>query len=299
MTHSSRFAGVWCPSVTPFDENGRPDLAALEKHLQRLEQAGTDVVLLMGSIGEFPSLTLDERLALICAAKTMTGVPMVANVSATCVPDMLRLADAAYENGYDAVMALPHYYFHQTPRQLLGYYRALGEKLAGKWFAYNFPARTGCNLDAPLVAQLAQEFPDFAGIKDTVDCQSHTRALILATQAVRPDFAVLSGYDEYLIPNLLAGGAGVISGLNNIVPALFVRAVQAWRDGDLACLCQIQRDIGRLSAIYTIGDDFVTTIKTAVARKFGYMGAASRNYGGALTQQECAAIDALFTDFEQ
>lgn len=297
MNHASPFAGVWCPSVTPLNSAGQLDLAALEQHLQRLEQAGTSVILLMGSIGEFPSLTLEERLTLIRAARKMTGRPMVANVSSTCVPDMLRLADAAYESGYDAVMVLPHYYFQQTPHQLLAYYRALGKQLAGRWFAYNFPARTGCDLDAPLVAQLVQELPGFVGIKDTVDCQSHTRAIIQATQALRPDFAVLSGYDEYLIPNLLAGGAGVISGLNNVVPALFVQVLEAWRADDLPRLRQLQREIGRLSAIYSIGNDFVTTIKCAVARRFGYMGELSRNSGGALTAQEHAQIDTLFAGY--
>nr|MBA2816112.1 putative alkylphosphonate utilization operon proteinPhnA [Candidatus Pantoea persica] len=50
---------------------------------------------------------------------------------------------------------------------------------------------------------------------------------------MRDDFAVLSGYDEYLLPNLLAGGAGVISGLNNIVSELFAAAMRAWRAQDL------------------------------------------------------------------
>ena len=107
-------------------------------------------------------------------------------------------------------MILPHYYFQQTPAQLLAYYRGLGQRLNGKWFAYNFPARTGCDPDAVLVAQLAAEFPNFVGVKDTVDCLSHTRAIIQKVASVRDDFVVLSGYDEYLIPNLLAGGAGVI-----------------------------------------------------------------------------------------
>ncbi|VEB91953.1 lyase [Citrobacter koseri] len=70
------------------------------------------------------------------------------------------------------VMILPPYYYGQTSKQLLSYFRQLGNALSGKWFAYNFPARTGCDLTPDLVATLAAEFPNFAGIKDTVDCQS-------------------------------------------------------------------------------------------------------------------------------
>lgn len=290
----AQFHGAWCPSITPFDKQGDIDFPALQQHFNRLEAAGTHVILLMGSIGEFTSLTLDERFRLIREARKMSPLPMVVNISTTCVSDMLRLEQEARDCGYQAVMILPHYYFQQTPAQLLAYYRELGRRLRGKWFAYNFPARTGCDLDASLVAQLAAEFPDFIGIKDTVDYLSHTRAIIQAIQPVRSDFAVLSGYDEYLIPNLLAGGAGVISGLNNICPELFIQAINAWKGNDMAQLNHIQREISRLSGIYTIGNDFVTTIKTAVAHKFHYAGDKSRSFAGELTEQECRSIDMLF-----
>lgn len=294
MSSAARFTGVWCPAITPMETDGKIDLNGLRQHLARLTDAKLDVILLMGSIGEFASFMLEERLLLIREARAMSSLPMVVNVSSTCVSDILRLAQASYAAGYEAVMILPPYYYGQTSAQLLSYYRALGQQLTGKWFAYNFPARTGCDLTPELIATLAAEFPDFAGIKDTVDCQSHTRTMILATQAVRDDFAVLSGYDEYFIPNKLAGGAGVISGLNNIVPELFVQAREAFAHGDLQRLQQVQQEIGRLSAIYAIGDDFVTTIKTVVSRKFGYCGTTSRNAGGTLSDAQTRAIDEVF-----
>lgn len=294
MTVQTQFAGVWCPSITPMDHEGNIDLNGLKHHLQRLTEAKIDVILLMGSIGEFASFTLEERLLLIREARAMSPLKMVANVSSTCPRDVLLMAQEAYRAGYDAVMVLPPYYYGQTPKQLLSYFRQVGQALSGKWFAYNFPARTGCDLTPELVATLASEFPHFAGIKDTVDCQSHTRSMIQATRAVREDFAVLSGYDEYYIPNLLAGGAGIISGLNNVMPELFVSARQAFQDGDLPALRAIQQQIGTYMSIYAIGEDFVTTIKTVVSRKFGYCTGVSRNAGGALNEHECRTIDEVF-----
>jgi len=290
----NEFFGVWCPSITPMTPDGKVDLNGLRQHIARLTDARIDVVLLMGSIGEFASFTLDERLMLIREARGMTAGTLVANVSSTCMNDVERMANEAFHTGYQAVMVLPPYYYGQSPAQLLSYFRHLGQRLSGKWFAYNFPARTGCDLTPELVATLAAEFPNFAGIKDTVDCQSHTRNIILATEKIREDFAVLSGYDEYFIPNLLAGGAGVISGLNNVMPELFVNAREAWKQNDLAALHDAQREIGKFMSIYTIGEDFVTTIKTVVSRKFNYCGATSRNFGGELTQAECAQADEIF-----
>lgn len=294
MKTENDFFGVWCPSITPMTPDGKVDLNGLRQHIARLTDARIDVVLLMGSIGEFASFTLDERLMLIREARGMTAGTLVANVSSTCMNDVERMANEAFHIGYEAVMVLPPYYYGQSPAQLLSYFRHLGQRLSGKWFAYNFPARTGCDLTPELVATLAAEFPNFAGIKDTVDCQSHTRNIILATEKIREDFAVLSGYDEYFIPNLLAGGAGVISGLNNVMPELFVNAREAWKQNDLAALHDAQREIGKFMSIYTIGEDFVTTIKTVVSRKFNYCGATSRNFGGELTQAECTQVDEIF-----
>lgn len=294
MKTENEFFGVWCPSITPMTPDGKVDLNGLRQHIARLTDARIDVVLLMGSIGEFASFTLDERLMLIREARGMTAGTLVANVSSTCMNDVERMANEAFHTGYQAVMVLPPYYYGQSPAQLLSYFRHLGQRLSGKWFAYNFPARTGCDLTPELVATLAAEFPNFAGIKDTVDCQSHTRNMILATEKIREDFAVLSGYDEYFISNLLAGGAGVISGLNNVMPELFVNAREAWKQNDLAALHDAQREIGKFMSIYTIGEDFVTTIKTVVSRKFNYCGATSRNFGGELTQAECAQVDEIF-----
>ncbi len=64
MTHEPPFSGVWCPSITPMDSEGRVDLNGLSKHIARLSAAKIDVILLMGSIGEFASL-LDGRAAII------------------------------------------------------------------------------------------------------------------------------------------------------------------------------------------------------------------------------------------
>ncbi|MBJ9123357.1 MULTISPECIES: dihydrodipicolinate synthase family protein [Citrobacter] len=294
MTVQSQFAGVWCPSITPMDNDGKVDLNGLSQHLKRLTEANIDVILLMGSIGEFASFTLEERLMLIREARAMSSLKMVANVSSTCTSDILLMAQEAYRVGYDAVMILPPYYYGQTSKQLLSYFRQLGNALSGKWLAYNFPARTGCDLTPDLVATLAAEFPNFAGIKDTVDCQSHTRSMIQTTRAVRDDFAVLSGYDEYYIPNLLAGGAGIISGLNNVMPELFVSAREAFKQGDLQTLRDIQEKIGTFMSIYAIGEDFVTTIKTVVSRKFGYCTGVSRNAGGELNEHERRTIDEVF-----
>lgn len=95
MAAQPELAGVWCPSVTPFDQHNKLDIDALGRHFSRLSTSGIDTLLLMGSIGEFASLTQQERLHLIREARSLSPLSMVANVSSTCIPDMLQLAEAA------------------------------------------------------------------------------------------------------------------------------------------------------------------------------------------------------------
>lgn len=126
----AQFHGAWCPTITPFDDQGNIDFTALQQHLQRLEEAGTHVILLMGSIGEFTALTLDERLMLIHKAREITQLTMVANISTTCVADMLLLEQEAKDCGYQAVMILPHYYFSANAGAVAGVLSPIGATFA-------------------------------------------------------------------------------------------------------------------------------------------------------------------------
>ena len=293
-SNKPRFHGAICPAITPFGDDGKVDFKAMEKHYKMLTDSGINGILVMGTIGEFVTMKLDERLEIIKAAHKMTNLPLIVNVSTTVIEDMFTLADASFNEGYTAVMALPHYYFAQTPNQLFEYFKDLDAHFAGDWFIYNFPARTGCDVDAALVTKLAKEFPKFIGIKDTVDCASHTRSIVRAVKPIRSDFSVFAGFDEYFVQNLMNGGAGVLSGLNNVVPELFAQIMQAMKRNDLAEVTKLQEEIGRLSSIYTIGDDFVNTIKVAVEQKFGYSKSGSRNYGSKLTESQVNDVRKLF-----
>ncbi len=111
MISQPAFSGVWCPSVTPFTSQGQPDIDALGRYFARLNASGINTLLLMRSIGEFASLTQQERLLLIRKARQLSSLTMVANISSTCVADMVELAEADWHNDFDAVMVLPLYYY--------------------------------------------------------------------------------------------------------------------------------------------------------------------------------------------
>lgn len=290
---TTKFIGAWCPTVTPFNVDGTIDFKGLESHFERLSNSGINGILLMGSIGEFATLSLAERLELIERARKFTTLPLIAHVSATHVPDIIEMSKKAKDNQYDAVMILPHYYYGQTEKQIVEYYLDIDRQINMPWFIYNFPARTGCDVNSRIILELLNHCPNFVGIKDTVDTLSHTRDIVLQALKIRPNFSVLAGYDEYLVPNLMNGGAGVLSGLNNLVPELFAEIIKAYQQNDLQTVAAGQKKISELMSIYSIGQDFVSTIKVAIEQKFGYMRGESRNYAGNLSQEEKVKIHNL------
>jgi 4-hydroxy-tetrahydrodipicolinate synthase len=259
--------GIFTPAITIFDHNGRLDLAGNEKAINRLVEQGVNGILFLGSIGEFFTLTLAEKQALInLAVRTVAKrASVLIGTGGTLVSEVIELTQYAQKAGADYAVAISPYYFKLDEESLYRYYAGIATAVNLPLLLYNFPDRTAVDLSPRLVLRLAREFSNIVGIKDTVDNISHTRKLIGAVKAELPEFAVFSGYDEYLIPNLIAGGNGMIGGLSNLVPQMFVRLYQAFRDNDLVTVTALQQQINGLMALYDISQPFVTAIKAAVA----------------------------------
>lgn len=137
------------------------------------------------------------------------------------------------------------------------------------------------------------------GIKDTVDNISHTRSICQAVKPVRPDFAVLSGFDEYYIVNRIAGGDGVLCGLTNVVPELFVRMHASYERGDFAEAIRSAEQIAGLMRIYAVTPLFITGMKAAVRAAGLPISTYTRAPGTTLTETEDRKIRAILAALEE
>lgn len=183
----------------------------------------------------------------------------------TVVDEVVELTRFAEQAGADGAVVISPYYFKLDEENLYRYYQQIAQAVRFPILLYNFPDRTAVNLSPQLVTSLARDFSNIVGIKDTVDNISHTRQLIQAVKAVKPNFSVLSGFDEYLIPNLMAGGDGVICGLTNIVPELFSRLYRDYQQGNFTPVQAAQHKISILMNLYELSQPFVAAIKGATA----------------------------------
>lgn len=263
------FEGIYCPSITITDDEGNIDYEMWGAHLDHLAEAGLDGVLLFGSIGEFYSVSLADKKAVVeFAVKRVAGrMKVLVGVGDTTYANVLELTRFAQEAGADAVLAVSPYYFGPSAPCAMEYFGGIAEATELPVVLYNFPARTGSDLTPELVAALAEAHPNVCGIKDTVDTISHTRKVIRAAREVNPGFSVLSGFDEYYLVNRVSGGNGVLCGLTNVEPELFARMHAAYQAGEYATAVECAERISKLMAVYDVCDLFVSAIKGAVRAK--------------------------------
>ena len=263
------FKGIFCPSITITDDEGKIDYDLWGKHLDHLADAGVNGVLLFGSLGEFYSVSLADKEAALEFAVKRVGERMkvFAGVGDTTYANVIEFTKFAEKAGADAVLAVSPYYFGPSPLTAENYFGGIAEATKLPVILYNFPARTGTDLTPELVASLAAKHPNICGIKDTVDTISHTRKVIRAARAVNPDFTVFSGFDEYYLVNRVSGGNGVLCGLTNVEPETFVKMHAAYEKGDFATAVACAERISKLMAVYDVCDLFVSAIKAAVKVK--------------------------------
>ena len=253
--------------VTAFSAKGETDDKANETQIERLIDKGVGGILLLGSIGEFSALSVTQKADFIkFAVKRIRGrVRTLVGTACPAIEDTLTLHQIAYEAGADQAVVLPPYYFPADQDTLLAYYQHLADKSPLPFLLYNFPMTTGCDIAPATIALLAERCHNIVGVKDTVDSISHTRRIIQHVQTVRPDFQVFSGFDEYGLLNLMLGGSGIISGMNNLAPELFSRLLTAFQQKDFKRAQAMQEKIFALMPLYQVMPSFVQAIKLAVS----------------------------------
>jgi 4-hydroxy-tetrahydrodipicolinate synthase len=287
--------GIFCPAITIFDNQGKLDYDGNERVIHRLIENGISGILSLGSIGEFCHLTMAEKKEFITfVVRTVKGrVPLLIGTGGTALEEVVELTRYAGQAGADYSMVISPYYFKMDEESLFHYYAAVARAADLPLLLYNFPDRTAVDLSPELVLRLAKTFPNIVGIKDTVDNISHTRKLIRAVKAELPQFAVFSGYDEYLIPNLMAGGNGIISGLTNLAPPIFVELLKAYGENDLKTVAELQGRINGLMELYEVSQPFVNAIKGAAACLIGDISFQSRMPISGLSQEQMARVKNL------
>lgn len=289
------------PAVTPMLPDGEIDPDSARQLYRHLVTGGVDGILILGSIGEFFGFRMDQKKALIlCAKEAIAGkCKFIVGTTSMVFDEIVELSNYALEQGADAVMIIPPYYFHFTDESVYEYYDMLAKEIHGDIYLYNFPERTGYDISAQVVKKLALAHMNIIGIKDTISGVDHTRELIKQVKEVRPDFEIYSGFDDNFAHNVLCGGNGCVAGLSNLYPELTSSFADAMRKSDLQRAATCQRCIDRLMDIYSVGKPFVPFIKAALAEKGIIQYAAATKPMPAVTREQLDRLMGIMEAYEK
>jgi N-acetylneuraminate lyase len=183
-----------------------------------------------GSTGEAFLQSLDERAAFLraVAAAAAGRCRLIAHVGAVATADCLVLGRVAVEAGYDAISAIPPFYYDFSRDEAKAHYRALGAELPLPLIVYNFGGRVGRLTSEDLLELL--DDPRVIGVKHT----SQDLYLLERFKRHRPEAVIYNGFDEMCLAGLAMGADGAIGTTYNFMGDLFVRLAAAFAAGRLA-----------------------------------------------------------------
>ena len=214
--------GGYAPAPTPVDNQLRFDRSAQKAHLRWLAGQGLDGALVLGTNGEFPSFSLNERRAVAeAAAEAGSGLRLMLGVGSCALPEVLSLAELAAESGFESVLCPPPFYFRSAPVEgLASFFRDLLDRAELPVLLYHIPQVTGIPISDALLDRL-QPHERLVGVKDSSGDPNELRRLT----ARFSDGVYLVGNDRLVSDCLAAGGSGSITAAASLTPAL-VMAVQ-------------------------------------------------------------------------
>ncbi|MFB9659982.1 dihydrodipicolinate synthase family protein [Glycomyces mayteni] len=284
----SRFA-FWAAALAPYDGSGRLDPARVPEQLAHLRAAGVRGAFVNGTSGEFPYLTVEERMSLLEAwvAARPEGFGLGVQVGGLPLATTRELAAHAKGLGVDLVATVAPYYGQaSTLAHLVRWLAEVAEAADGVPFCYyQIPSMTGpVPRPSAVIAAASAEIPTLAALKYTDEDLMELEAIRLA----RPDLRVYFGRDELLPAALAAGSDAAIGSLYNGLAPLAHAVVDAFDRGETARAHDLHRPFRDIARAAT-GPGFVKELMNRLGPDIG----PARTPWGPATDADRASIDRL------
>ena len=240
--------------VSPLNAPDKLDYKGIERLVDHILLGGVHGLFILGTTGEFPSLSLHLKREMITYSCSFVSkrVPILVGITDTCFAESINLAEFAANAGADALVLAPPYYFPAGQPELLEYLEHIVPRLPLPLFLYNTPNYTRISFK-PETVLLASEIPGIIGLKDSsADMDNFHRLKQLLTD--KKDFRLFVGREELLAETLVLGGNGGVCGGANLAPELYVDLYKASMKGDLKKVKQLHDKVMQISAtIYSVG----------------------------------------------
>ena len=229
MATDANLRGVYIPIITPFSGDGSVATDALERLCHEYLDAGAAGIVALGTTGESTALDPDEKHAVIATCSTVCAdrsAPLIVGAGTNSTRTTRQaVKELAGTPALVATLTVVPYYVRPSEAGIVAHFKAVAEVSPVPLVVYNIPARTGRNLSAQNLHELART-PNFAGVKQApAGLDDDTLELLRLTNSV-DGFSVLGGTDTFLFPLVLLGGAGTICASAHVCTERFVAMIE-------------------------------------------------------------------------
>ncbi|MBJ7449322.1 MAG: 4-hydroxy-tetrahydrodipicolinate synthase [Parachlamydiales bacterium] len=224
--------GIITALVTPFKE-GRLDEDMLRFLINRQLQAGIDGLLLLGTTGESPTLSLEEskRIVEVAVEEAKDKVPLIIGTGSYSTEQTIKNSQLAKDLGADASLIITPYYIKPTQEGLYLHYKAVNDAVDLPIIIYSIPARTNVEIQLPTWKKLLI-LKNMAAIKECTSQAETISTLLDYCQNNHPDKFIYTGDDAFTLPLISLGGHGSISVTSNLFPEEMIALCHSAFDGD-------------------------------------------------------------------
>ena len=213
--NSFNLRGLGVALITPFKSDKSIDFEALETLIERLIEAKTDYIVVLGTTGETPSLFPEEKKEVreFIKSKTAGRIPLIIGIGGNSTMGVVRELKETDLSGFSAILSVVPYYNKPSQEGIFQHYKAIADASPLPVVLYNVPGRTGVNI---------------IGVKEASGNFSQIQEIIKNKEK---DFVVISGDDSITYPLMTLGAEGVISVIGNAYPKEFGKMVRLCLEG--------------------------------------------------------------------
>lgn len=249
MKNANPFHGIICPILTPFDKKGNIDFVALQRFIEFLVSEKMPCLMIGGTTGEGPLLSVEERKQLSEAAVQFVAKRMkiIVHVSCLSTRESLALTEHAQELGVDGISAITPFFFSYSEGEVYRFYEAIAKTAPEIPISlYCFPGNAKYEIKGSLLEQIIKNLPNVKAIKSSNPDLIRLYEYVTIAQN---DFSVLCGVDALTLPALTLGACGQVSGNSNIFPQPFIKLYDSYHRGDLETARECQVAINAVRAV--------------------------------------------------
>lgn len=205
----SQFRGTGVALVTPF-KGDNIDWPSLEKLINHVIEGGVNYLVALGTTAETPTLTNEEKKQVLAFVieKCNGRVPVVCGMGGNNTAEILHQLKEYDLSKVAGILSVGPYYNKPTQEGFYQHFKAIANATDKPIILYNVPGRTGSNIAPATALRLANEFKHIVAVKEAAGNMSQCMDLV----AGKPEhFAILSGDDDLIVPQIAIGFEGVIS----------------------------------------------------------------------------------------